>query len=335
MANPSKRLSISREELTNAGVEFGVEPAQTEQIWNKLAQTTAASRSGAAQIVWYFGAAITLVAMFWLMGQATTTWGYPGPLCLSLVYMASFAYAGSRLVDQQDLRIPGGLLYSLATAMTPVSVYALLQIHKAGGYDDVGVLLMMLATVAVGTIFTLRTRISFVSVPPLLAGSVAAITIDNLLIGGQGWAAWNKTVLIYGLIVSALSFIIDRKTREDYAFWGYFVGACSVFLSLTFLEKGEPGYALYALGGLFSVFVAIVLSRHVFAFLGALAVLIYIVHVIYAALSDSLALPLALTLVGAMTIFLGNWYRKNSERIEKKALSLIPEGLRKLLPSER
>ncbi|HEY9774461.1 MAG TPA: hypothetical protein V6C81_11720 [Planktothrix sp.] len=335
MANSSKRLSVSLEELTKAGIDSGVEPAQTEQIWHKLSLAAAASRSGAAQIAWYFGAAITLVAMFWLMAQATTSWGYGGGLCLSLVYTAGFAFAGSRLVDQQDLRVPGGLLYSLATAMTPVSIYAVLQLLKTGGSEDVGVLLMMLATVAVGAFFTLRTRISFVCVPPLLAGGVAAITIDNLLDNGHGWASWNHTVLVYGLIVTVLSFMVDRKTREDYAFWGYFVGACSVFFSLTLVDRGELGYALYALGGLFSIFLAMILSRRVFAFLGASAVLIYIGHLMSVVFDDSLAFPLALTALGALTIYLGNWYRKNSERIEKTALSIVPEGLRKLLPSER
>ena len=138
----------------------------------------------------------------------------------------------------------------------------------------------------------------------------------------------------YGALIITASFIIDRRSNEDYAFWSYGFGATALWLGLTFLSKSELGFALYALGGVASMFASVLLSRRVFAITGGFAVLAYVGHVLMTYLGDSALLPVALTGAGALSIYLAIFYTKNVERIESAALRVVPEKLRRALPKD-
>src|SRR5262249_5125877 len=113
----SKRLSITRAQLDKAGTASGITPEQTAKIWTELASAQPAvsptRQFGAAQVAWYMGAAVVLVAMGWLMAQVATTYGNLAMTALSLAYTGLFLFTGSKLTKQEGLRVPGGLLYTL------------------------------------------------------------------------------------------------------------------------------------------------------------------------------------------------------------------------------
>lgn len=322
------RITVSKEQLSQAGNSAGLLPGQTELLWNQLSAMSPANAGfGAAQVAWYFGAAVILAAMSWLMIIIGDLYGNGAILGTSLVYTGIFALAGSKLAGQDGLRIPGGLLYALAAAMTPVTMSAafdVLNLHLGGNQST---LLVAGATVLVGVGFTLATRIAFVSVPAVIAGWMAAVAGAELLFGPSAWS-WEIVSAVYGAVLVAGSLSIDGKSDEDYSFWGYLVGAIALYAGLTFINKGDFGYLLYAGAGVFSMLFSVLVSRRIFAFAGAGAVLTWLGHLTFMVFANSAMFPLVLTVIGIGTIYGGVVYHRNRDAIDAAILRLVPEGWR-------
>jgi hypothetical protein len=326
----NSRISVTREQLDGAGKAAGLLPGQTDILWNQLSSLApVATRFGAAQVAWYFGAAVILVAMTWLIAIVGDAYGTSALLATSLAYTGIFAIAGSRLAGQDGTRIPGGLLYVLAASMTPVTVSAAHDAFNLGFTGDQMTLLAAGATTVVGLALTRFTKIAFVSLPALIGGWMAAVAGADLVFG---WGSWNWEVvsMVYGALLVAGSFAIDRgDDGEDYAFWGYAVGAVAAYAGLTFIAKGEFAYALYAAGGVASMLFSVIVGRKIFAFAGAAAVLTYLGHLSFVFFANSALFPAVLAALGIATIYGGVVYHRNSARIEAALLNLVPAGLRR------
>jgi hypothetical protein len=67
-------------------------------------------------VAYYFGALVVISAMGWFMTLGWERFGGGGILAISLVYAACFVIAGDLLWRRRDLRLPGGLLVTIACA---------------------------------------------------------------------------------------------------------------------------------------------------------------------------------------------------------------------------
>jgi hypothetical protein len=338
MTTNNKRIQVSFDELQEAGTEAGVSAEQSEQMWKRLAavQPAVPAGSGFAQVAWYFGAALTIVAMGWLLERVTVTSGAGGALFLSALYGVGFGFFADRLAEQPAMRIASGLLYTLAALMTPFAVSALLILVASGHDYRLGALAVSLATMVVSNVLTARSRISFVCLPALLAGAAAAVIVGEL-ISDSGWSAlYSEWALVaYGVVVTFASLIIDRRSSEDYSFWSYGVGALSFWVGLTALVSSNGGWALYALVGLASMFVSVLLARAVFAITGGLAVIAYFTHLAFTLFENSTAFFFVVGALGLLTMAAGVLYVRNAERIQKTALKMVPRGMRRGLPGDK
>jgi len=73
-------------------------------------------------VAYYLGSLVVIAAMGWLMTLGFQRMG-PWAVCLTAVgYAACFVSVGARLCATPDLKIPGGLLYTMAVCMTPLAV---------------------------------------------------------------------------------------------------------------------------------------------------------------------------------------------------------------------
>jgi hypothetical protein len=332
----TNRLTVTKDQLTEAARTVGLGPVQSDAMWADLvARASAPSRAGsfsAADVFWYFGAAIVLAAMGWLATIVATSWGAGALLVTSVAYMAVFTLGGWTLASQRDLRVPGGLLYMLATVMTPVAVVSGAE-HYGWHVNSIAEATIPFAALfAVGLLYTRLTRIAFVALPALIAGWLAATTgVDWLLPGNN--LSWEAVSAIYGISLIAASFGMDlRRSEEDYAGWGYLVGSVAALVGFTALTKGEGAYVLYALGGVGTMLVSVLFSRKVFAFSGAAAVLIWIGHLSLIVFANSVLAPFVLTAIGVATIFGGVYYQRHSEQIDAAILGFVPGGMRTKLP---
>src|SRR5262245_22448595 len=94
--------------------------AQARQAANPLPTPTAFSF---INVAYFFGALLVIGAMGFFMTLGWESFGGGGILFIALVYAACFVAAGRRLMRQPRLRVPSGLLFTMALAMTPLAVY--------------------------------------------------------------------------------------------------------------------------------------------------------------------------------------------------------------------
>ena len=150
--------------------------------------------------------------------------------------------------------------------------------------------------------------------------------------------SWNERLWVslwFGLAVLLVSYLVDRRTREDYAFWGYLFGMLAFWGGLSLMESGsEFRRFLYCLINVGLILLSVVLERRVFIVFGALGVFGYLGHLADSIFKDSLMFPFALTLLGIAIIYLGIKYQRNRTLIESAILGLVP-GLRGAGPQVR
>ena len=346
-------MNLSKEDLTWAAREGVISPGQVEPLWQKL-QTrgvgSTKSKFDVAHVAYYFGALIVMTAMGWLMTLGWEHLGGIGIFLLASCYALLFALAGRTLWHREKLTIPGGLLFTLAVWMTPLAIYGL---ERATGIWPQGApanfqsyhiwikgswILMELATIIAGLLALKFIRFPFLTFP--IAFSLWYMSMDlTPLIVGKPEFSWNDRLwvsLCFGLLMLLATYLIDGRTRDDYAFWGYLFGVMAFWGGMSLMESGsELRKFLYCLINLGLIFLAVFLRRRVFVVFGACGILGYLGHLSYDVFKDSYLFPMALTLLGLAVIFVGVQYQRHRHRIEEAILALIPVSVRRLRPIER
>ncbi len=148
---------------------------------------------------------------------------------------------------------------------------------------------------------------------------------------------YQHVSLVFGLAILICSYLVDRCTEVDYAFWGYLFGMFAFWGGLTPLEDGgEIDWFFYGLVNLGFVLLSVLLQRRVFLAFGSVGVFRYVGHLAWEIVEDSLVFPFVLSAVGLAIIALGILYaRKNRDRVERRMLSRVPDGLKHYLPAQR
>jgi len=174
---------------------------------------------------------------------------------------------------------------------------------------------------------------------------VAALIVPshaaNLASAGGGSVALQQTLafeqkrqitLLFGATVLGVTYLLDRRTKHDYAFWLYLFGLVAYWGALSSEGVGSFAYAVINLG---LILVAVLLQRKTFVVFGAIGMYAYLGHLAFEVFRDSLLFPAALTALGIVIIGLGVWYRKQEGPIDAALLRLVPSALRRTLPRFR
>src|SRR5262249_15783381 len=129
-----KKLPISKEDLDQAAFDGVISPKQADALWDRLSERFRDKpQFDLATIPYYFGALVVLIGLGWFMGQVWDSFGGGGILATSAAYALLFTLVGNNLWNRQGLRVPGGLLYTLAVSMTPIAIYGVERL--AGMWD--------------------------------------------------------------------------------------------------------------------------------------------------------------------------------------------------------
>lgn len=309
---------------------------------------------------YYFGALVVMLAFTWLLFDWYDRYGGIALMALASSYAALFVLGGDWLWKQRGLKIPGGLLFTLAICMVPIGI---LGFEDYMGWFPVGnafeieneaerlVFLSQLQTqqawIAAATLLaglgaiTLR-RFAFMSVPPILGFTACWMLVVEILNGGDaGERVMNTQLMLAGFLVMAVGFVVDRRTKEDFAFWLYGLGLAHFWFGMIgrlFSAPGEPGelaWGIFAFVSLLLFDISILLQRKVFMVGGAVGIMAYLVHLGFETFEGSLLFPFYLTFVGLAIMGAAVLYRKNEEKVEQLVMSLLPEGFKAWLPSSR
>lgn len=173
-------------------------------------------------------------------------------------------------------------------------------------------------------------RFPFLTAPLAFAGWYMSMDLAPLLFGQSdfGWDQQLWVSLVFGLLMLVMAFMVDRRTEEDFAFWGYLFGLFAFWGGLSLMDGGgELARFVYCLVNVALMVISVLLARRVFLVFGALGVFGYLGHLAYVVFADSLLFPVALTGLGLAVIALGILYQRHHAGIEQAVLRMLPPAL--------
>ncbi|MBI3006884.1 MAG: DUF2157 domain-containing protein [candidate division NC10 bacterium] len=344
-------MKVFKEDLNWAASEGLISTEQVEALWRALeSRRGAGPKFDLAHMAYYFGALIVISAMGWFMTLGWERFGGGGIFLIAAAYALCFVLAGRTLWYKEHLKIPGGLLFTMAVCMTPLAIYGLERLTGIWPQGDPGVyrgyhiwvkgswFLMEVGTIIAGVVALRFIRFPFLTAPIAFSLWYMSMDLTPLLFGKTDFT-WNERLWVslwFGLAVLVVAYVIDRRTREDYACWGYLFGMLAFWGGLSLMETGsEFRRFLYGLINVGLMLLSVLLDRRVFIVFGALGVFGYLGHLAYSVFKDSLMFPFVLSVLGIVIIYLGIKYQRHRDVIDRSILGLLPEQLRHLLPRER
>lgn len=302
-----------------------------------------------AHVAFYLGALLIMGAMGWLLSEAWMRIGDGALLGIALLYILLLTMGGLAMHRHGQI-IPGGVLAAVAVSIVPLAVFALERLagfwpldddqsnyHHYYTYVQGGWLLMELATVVAGLLMLRLIPFPFIVMPIALALWFMSMDLSEWFHGEQfNWEQRQQISLWFGLGMLLVFLLIDGRTRQDYAFWGYLGGLLAFWGGLTSMNSdSELGKAVYCLINLGLMFTAVLLRRPMFMVFGALGVAAYLGYLSYEVFAESLLFPVVLSLIGLGVIGLGLLYQKHRERLSTKVRAAIPAGVMAWLPGLR
>ena len=345
-------MKISKEDLKKAASLSSITAEQADRLWEALQHnpSVAQSKFDVANVAYYFGALVVMSALGWLMNLGWEQYGGTGIFLLATIYALLFIFAGRTLWFKENLKIPGGLLFTLAVWMTPLAIYGLERMTGVwpqgapGNFQGYHIwvkgswILMEVGTVLAGLIALKSIRFPFLTFPVAFSLWYMSMDLTPLLFGKNDFT-WHERLwvsLCFGLLVLLVAYAIDRRTEEDYAFWGYLFGLMAFWGGLSLMESSvEWKKFLYCLINIGLIFLAVFLQRRAFIVFGACGVFGYLGHLSYDVFKNSFLFPLVLSFLGLVVIFFGVQYQRHRDQIEETILAMIPSGIRRLRPMER
>lgn len=331
-----------------------LQPGQAEALWRFLgpeqgAIASAAARFDLVHVLWYAGALIVMGAMGLFTSLAFAELGGGALAAIALVYALLFTLAGDRLW-RRGLRVPGGLLITVAVTMAPLFVYGVQEAfgwlsatgpdHYRGFYEfcrwtrGSGVP-MELATIAAGL-----TALRFYRFPFLVAPIAVALWFLSMDLApwilGEGWARWEARKVVslwFGLAMLAAAWTVDVRVRGDFAFWLHLFGLMAFWGGLTSMDSdSELARAGYCLINVALVALALFLQRRAYALFGALGIAAYLHHLAEEVFRDSLLYPFALSFIGLAVIGAGLGLHRKGPVIAQALQRRLPKALQALRP---
>ena len=312
-------------------------------------QPQSRGRLQVAHVAFYLGALIIMGALGWLLTEAWMSIGDWALLAISVLYIILLTLLALRLQHRAQ-PVAGGVLAAVAVSIVPLAVFAIERLtgwwplddaqsayHQYYTYVQGGWLAMEAATVLAGLLMLRLIPFPFIMMPIAVALWFMSMDLSEWFYGSPfSWEQRRTVSLWFGLAMLLVFLLVDGRTREDYAHWGYLAGLAAFWGGLTLMDSGsELGKALYCLINLVLMGVAVLLRRPVFMVFGALGVAAYLGYLSYEVFAESLLFPLLLSLIGLGVIGLGLLYQKRREQFSQSLRGCLPDALLAALPALR
>lgn len=347
-------MEMSKEDLYDAALKAGLSQESIEKLWKTFEEESQKKKTTSlfARLVDYLGAFIVVFAMSWFLVQGWEHFGGGGIFLIACAYASLFIAGGYFFWHRLELHVPGGLFFTLAVCTTALAIYGLeiyfglWQVPGAnesnlGTYflhiSDHANRLLIYGGVIIAALIALRfIPFAFLSAPLFASLWLMSLDIAPLMFGEMHFDLGDhqRVSFWFGVLMLAVSYAMDGRTKQDYAFWGYLFGLVAFWLGMSLSpERGEWDWFKYFLINLVLMCISILIQRRVFLIFGSAGMFFYFSHLLYEAFKDTLWFPFALSLLGIVVICLGVLYQRNEETMRKALLRLIPQRWRnRLLP---
>ena len=341
---------LRRQDLERAVAAGVIDAARAEALWRFLDDRPGGDlrpRFDLVHVLWYAGALTVIGAMGLFTSLAFARLGGGVLALIAALYAVLLTAAGQRLW-QRGLRIPGGLLITVAVTMAPLFVYGIQDAQgwwthaDPGNYRDFYVwiraswLPMELATIAAALVALRFWRFPFLVAP--LAFALWFMSMDLVpWVFGADWDSWEQRKIVslwFGLAMLVVAWAVDVRAQGDFAFWLHLFGLLAFWCGLTLLDSdSELARAFYCLINLGLLLLALFLQRRAYAVFGALGVAAYLHHLAYEVFEDSLLYPFALSLIGLAVIAAGLLLYRHEAALERLLRKRLPAVLARLRPA--
>ncbi len=342
-------MNITQADLLKATAKLGLTEPQARELWEHLDDSVSTydkPKFTAANVIYYVGALIVIGAMGWFMTKAWEDLGGLGIFSLSSLYIVFFVLGGSFLWRKPALKIPAGLLLTIAVCMVPLATYGIERWtgywpeSDPGGftnfhpYMNSSWLIMELATIIVGVIALCLWRFPFLTAPIAYALWFMSMDFADFIYHGH-YGEREFISMNFGLCMLAATYFLDLKSKlSDLSFWGYLFGVLAFWGGLSSMDSdSELSKFIYCLINLFLIFLSVALRRKAFLVFGALGLLGYLYHLADMVFANSLYFPFVLSLIGILVIVGGFIFQKNQKRIENLFSQRILPHISGLVPA--
>jgi len=340
-------MQVNRSLLEQAAEKGLISKHQADQLWAFFGeQAPDTPRFRLTHVLYYLGGFIAIGAMTLFMTLGFERFGGWGLLLIALAYGGAGLWLTDTLLNRYRLPIPAGITAAFVVALTPLAVYGLQsalgwwvegRVYRAYHTQiDWRWMFMEWATLVCGVLMLWRYRLPFLVMP--IAATLWYMSMDlTPVLFDDAQTTWKLQALVslwFGLIVVALAFWVDIRTRrdKDYAFWLYLFGVMAFWGGLSLMDSdSEFGKFLYFCINLVMIVAGAILSRRVFAVFGALGAAGYLGYLSYDVFKDSMLFPIVLTLIGLGVICLGIVWQRHEKTITNRLRGLLTPSIRELL----
>lgn len=334
---------ISEQQLRQAVDRAGLSPDVFMNIHAALVVESEDTPSfEIAHVSYYLGALLIIGAMGWFITNAWDRLSGIALTVIAVIYGILFGGVGFRLYRQAATKLPGGLLIAVAVCMTPMAVYGLERQFGWWPATDPGFyahfhpridgswILMEIATMLVAMIALRWVRFAFITAPAAYALWYLSMDATAFLFG-KHWTFHQECWIsvCFGFVMLIAAYLMDGKSEVDFSFWLYLFGLLTFTGGLTLLGDGSQfGKSIYCLVHLLLMILAIILQRRAFLIFGAIGVFAYLMGEAEGYFRNSFGFTISLTLIGALFIAAGIYYKRNEHTIEARLFPLIPNRIR-------
>ncbi len=337
-------MRIVQKDLEWAAGEGIIDSAQADALWRALSgRETERPKFDLVHVAYYFGALLVIGAMGWFMTDAWESLGGGGIFAVAFAYAVVFTVVGAVMWRRGGMRTPGGLLITMAVCMTPLAVYGLQRWFDLWPGDDPGAykdfhhwirggwFAMEMGTIAAGLVALGFYRFAFLTAPIAFILWYVSMDLTPIIAGSDvfDWELRLQVSLWFGLAMIAATYLIDRRTEQDFAFWGYLFGLLAFWGGLSSMNSdSELNKFFYFLINITLMGLSVFLRRRAFLVFGALGVFGYIWHLADKIFADSMLFPIALTVIGVQL-------KRHGPRLAQAIEDALPASVRRLRPIER
>ncbi|HET7595138.1 MAG TPA: hypothetical protein VFK49_06760, partial [Stellaceae bacterium] len=303
-------MQTTRQDLDAAVARGIIGAASAEALLQFFEQRRAEAgrpRFDATHVLWYAGALIVMAAMGLFSTNAFSRFGGRALTLTAVAYGVVFAAAGHFLWHRRNLRLPGGLLVTVAVTMAPLAVYGIQDAlgwwsqGAPGAYRDFFVwikgswLFMDAAAIVAGALALRFYRFPFLTMPIAVALWFMSMDLTPWIFGvdwHSGDLAWEKREIVslwFGLGVLVVAWWVDIRSRGDFAFWLHLFGLMSFWGGMSMLNSNsELSKAIYCLINVGLLALSLFLHRRAYMVFGTLGVAGYLEHLAGEVFKDSL-----------------------------------------------
>ena len=337
-------MKYSDRQLNDAVLNGIFTKEQVDNFKNHI-MSTDTKASGLLNVLYYGGGLLVISALTWLMKSSWDSFGAKGIVFFSFVYLISFFIAGHYVYFKKKLIVPGGILFSIVIAITPLLVFGIMKAFDfwpaSAGYEDYYIwikgkwVVLEISTLVIGIIILLLTRFPFNMF--LIAFTLWFFSMDIVpIILQTNSFTWTDRAIVsrvFGTLMLIAAYVIDIKYEKNYSFWLYLFGLITLSSGLSVFYNTDT-LMLFAFGlvNILLIGISVVLERNVFLVFGTIGVMEFLSRLSYKYFKGSPMFPFTLTIIGVGLIIIGISYQKNKSTVDKRIKMIIPDFFFRLKP---